>query len=133
MPKPTLLPTEAPSLVIIAHGSRRAAANAEIKQLAERVAAQAGDRYARVTHGFLEMAEPSIPIAIQSCIAAGAQTVLVVPYFLSAGRHVTNDIPQQVQLKQAQYPEVDIQIMPYIGAAAEIPKLLLSQIAGQTA
>ena len=47
--------------------------------------------------GFLELAEPSIPDGIQRCIDAGATEVVVVPYFLSAGRHVSEDIPAEVE------------------------------------
>ena len=123
MPNPTT--PDAPSLVIVAHGSRRTAANVEIAQLVEQIAHQAREQYAKVTYGFLEMAEPSIPDAIQSCITAGATKVLVAPYFLAAGRHVTDDIPYQVQLKQVEYPEIDIQVKPYLGSVADMPALLL--------
>ena len=110
-------------LVLIAHGSRRAAANVEVSELAQRMARQAGARYGVVTHGFLEMAEPSIPDAIQQAIDMGATEVVVVPYFLSAGRHVTEDIPQQVSCKQAEYPAVPMNIAPYLGSLATIPDL----------
>jgi sirohydrochlorin ferrochelatase len=123
-------PYKAPSLVIVAHGSRQAAANAEIARLTERIAAQAGEQYSLVTFGFLEMAEPSIPQAIQSCIVAGAQVVWIMPYFLAAGRHVTVDIPQQVKLKQDEFPDVEIKIMPYLGSLKEIPELLLKAMNG---
>ena len=117
------------SLVLVAHGSRRTAANVEVGELAQRVARQAGECYGFVTHGFLEMAEPSIPDAIQQAIEVGATEVVVVPYFLSAGRHVTEDIPQQIRGKQEMYPAVQIVIAPYLGAAATIPDLLLQSAA----
>jgi len=116
-------------LVLVAHGSRRAAANVEVAELTQRVALQAGARYEVVTHGFLEMAEPSIPDAIQQAVDAGATEVVVVPYFLSAGRHVTEDIPQQVRCKQADCPAVRMTIAPYLGIAAAIPDLLLQSAA----
>ena len=84
------------SLLIVAHGSRRAASNDEVRALSERVARQAGDAYRRVECAFLELAEPSIPDGIQAEIDAGAVDITVVPYFLSAGRHVAEDIPAEV-------------------------------------
>ncbi len=117
-------------LVLVAHGSRRAAANVEVAELARQVALQAGARYGVVTHGFLEMAEPSIPDAIQQAIDAGATEVVVVPYFLSAGRHVTEDIPRQVRRKQADCSAVRMTIAPYLGALATIPDLLLKLASG---
>lgn len=121
------------SLLLVAHGSRRQASNDEVRQLAQRLARQAGDDYGYVDCGFLELAEPSIPDGIQRCIDAGADEVTVLPYFLSKGRHVVEDIPAEVKLKQDQYPRVAIRISAYLGEAEGIPELLLSAAQRQTA
>ena len=71
------------------------------------------------------MAEPSIPDGIQQCIDAGATEVVVVPYFLSAGRHVSEDIPAEVKIKQDEHPGVRICISDYLGNAEGIIELLL--------
>ena len=114
-------------LVLVAHGSRRSASNDEVRQLAERLAQMSADRYADVTAAFLELAEPSIPDAIQCCVDRGAREVVVLPYFLSQGRHVVIDIPEQVRPKQEQHQQVSIAIAPYLGAAEEgIAALLLA-------
>lgn len=113
------------SLLLVAHGSRREASNEEIRDLARRVAERAMGRYGHVACAFLEIAEPSIPGGIQACIDAGADEVVVVPYFLSAGRHVAEDIPGEVGVKQAEHPDVCIRIAPYLGLSDEIPELLL--------
>jgi sirohydrochlorin ferrochelatase len=114
------------SLLLVAHGSRRQASNDEVRALTQRLAQQAGDGYGYVDCGFLELAEPSIPDGIQRCIDAGADEVVVLPYFLSKGRHVVEDIPAEVRLKQAQYPNVAIRISAYLGEADGISELLLS-------
>lgn len=114
------------ALLLIAHGSRRAASNDEVRELAKRLADRAGDSYDMVDAAFLELAEPSIPDGIQCCINRGAREVVVLPYFLSAGRHVAEDIPREVQAKIDQYPELDIRIAPYLGSADGIVELLLA-------
>ncbi len=113
------------ALLIVAHGSRREASNEEVRALTWDLAKAAGDAFDHVDCAFLELADPSIPDGIQHCIDAGADQVVVVPYFLSAGRHVTEDIPAQVALKQAEHPDVDIRIAAYIGSAPGIADLLL--------
>lgn len=113
------------ALLLVAHGSRRAASNEEVRALTRRLAAQAGDKFGKVTCAFLELAEPSIPDGIQACIDAGADQVIVVPYFLSAGRHVIEDIPAEVRVKQEEHSQVQIQIAPYLGSAAGIESILL--------
>ena len=114
------------SLLIVAHGSRRAASNDEVRALSERVARQAGDAYQRVECAFLELAEPSIPDGIQAMIDAGAADITVMPYFLSAGRHVAEDIPAEVA--KVSLPEgVSVRIAPYLGLADAMAELLIQQ------
>lgn len=116
-------------LVLVAHGSRREASNEEVRRIAARLRQLTVDRYADVTAAFLELAEPSIPGAIQCCIDRGACEVVVLPYFLSQGRHVAADIPAQVQPKQAEHPQVRITIAPYLGAHEEGIAALLLELA----
>lgn len=113
------------ALLLVAHGSRRAASNDEVRDLAARLAARAQPAIPIVRCGFLELAEPSIPDGIEQCIRDGATEVVVLPYFLSAGRHVVTDIPEEVCGKQAQHPQIDIRIAPHLGASAGIAELLL--------
>ena len=113
------------SLLLVAHGSRREASNDEIRHLTAQLREHAGNRYQSVSCAFLELAEPSIPDGIEACIQAGAKEVIVLPYFLSAGRHVQEDIPREVTGKQQEYPEIPIRLVPYLGSADGITELLL--------
>jgi len=113
------------SLLLVAHGSRRAESNTEIASLAERLAEKASDEFAVVEHAFLELADPLIPDGIERCIAKGATSVSVVPYFLARGTHVADDIPEQVAIKQAEYPDMDIRITDYLGTSDELVDVLL--------
>lgn len=114
------------SLLLVAHGSRRAASNDEIRELTRRLAERAGEAYDLVDCAFLELVEPSIGDGIQRCVDRGATEVVVVPYFLSAGRHVAEDIPAEVEVKQRQHPDVRIRIAPYLGQNERMAELLLS-------
>ena len=84
------------ALLIVAHGSRRAASNDEVRALCNAVAARDDGLYDNVTCAFLELAEPSIPEGLEALIGIGMRDITVVPYFLSAGRHVAEDIPAEV-------------------------------------
>ena len=116
------------SLLLVAHGSRRELSNDEVRSVTDKLRANAGKRFDMVECAFLELAEPSIPDGIEKCIQQGATRVDVLPYFLSAGRHVGKDIPECVALKQAEHPDVDIHLVTHLGAAAAIPELLLSMV-----
>ncbi len=114
------------ALLLVAHGSRRQASNEEIRTLTERLADHSDHEFSIVEYAFLEIAEPSIAEGLSSCVAKGAKAVTVLPYFLSAGRHVATDIPEEVQKSQIQHPDVKIKVAPYLGSAEEISNILVS-------
>jgi sirohydrochlorin ferrochelatase len=115
------------SLIIIAHGSRRAESNNEVRALAEQLSTFTQE-FEQVTAAFLELAEPSIPDGIEQCVQQGADDIVILPYFLSAGRHVAEDIPALVKSKQEQYSALKITVLPYLGAAADLPALILKLV-----
>ena len=114
------------ALLLIAHGSRRQNSNEEVKTLAETLAARVQREDSIVECAFLELADPSIPQGVASCIQRGATNILVLPYFLSAGRHVAVDIPAELEKARQQHPNVKINIAPYLGSADEISEILVS-------
>jgi sirohydrochlorin ferrochelatase len=75
---------------LIAHGSRREQANADLVQVAENLLALG--EFPIVVASYLELAEPSIPTGAKLCIDQGANEIFLTPYFLSPGRHVTSDL-----------------------------------------
>ena len=114
------------SLLLVAHGSRRAESNAEIGRLAARLAERAGARFDLVEHAFLELAEPSIPDGVTRCVGHGATEVNVVPYFLARGTHVAEDIPEQIDIARAAHPETDIRITDYLGTSDALVDVLVA-------
>lgn len=115
-----------PSLLIIAHGSRRAASNDEVRELADAVRAQQAQHYDHVETAFLELAEPSIPDGLASLAAQGAHEIVAFPYFLAAGTHVTQDIPDAIAGFAATHPEVAVRLTPHLGASAALPAAILN-------
>lgn len=113
------------ALLLIAHGSRRQASNDEVRDLTQNLKQQTDDEFQIVECAFLELAEPSIPDGVSSCVEKGAESVTVLPYFLSAGRHVVTDIPEELQKAQAEHPQVNIKTAPYLGSAQGISEILL--------
>ena len=111
-------------LLVVAHGSRRAASNDEVRELVYQMRRH-NQAYDRIECAFLELAEPSIPDGIQTCIDAGAKEIIVLPYFLAAGTHVVNDIPDLISDKQKQYPDVVIRQAGHVGALSGVIDLML--------
>jgi len=115
------------SIVLIAHGSRRPEANAEL----EWVAQQLRQRYPQwlVECAYLEIAEPTIPQAIANCVQRGADCVVLAPYFLSSGRHVSDDLERIRGDAQARFPRVRLLLTKPLGPHELLVQLLEQRIA----
>jgi len=116
------------ALVIIAHGSRRSASNEEVRSLTDKIARTLNQEYAIVHTGFLELAEPLIPDVIEQCIKQGATDIKVLPYFLSSGRHVQEDVPREVKIIGSKFPQVKLQILPHIGGLPQMVELISTAV-----
>src|SRR5258708_39970946 len=92
------------AVLLIAHGSRRSEANDDLLQLAEILREK--QVYAIVETAYLEVAEPGIVAAAEKCIASGASRIKLLPYFLSAGAHVTEDLEQYRRELAVRFPRV---------------------------
>lgn len=80
------------AIVLVDHGSRREEANALLEAVAGRARRVLDGAVVIAAH--MELAEPSLPAAIVLAAAAGATEVVVVPFFLSPGRHTVEDLPR---------------------------------------
>ena len=116
----------AAAVIVIAHGSRNPAAQADHQALCDRVAARSGTP---VAAAYLELAAPSIPDAIDAAVAAGATRVRLVPLFLHTGNHVTRDIPEIVDVARVRHPEVDIELDAHVGSDPRLIDLVADRIA----
>jgi sirohydrochlorin ferrochelatase len=101
------------ALLLIAHGSRRAEANADL----EHVAAAMRDRgaFGFVQCSYLELTTPTIPEGGALCAGAGAKQVVMLPYFLSPGVHVREDLREFRSELAEKFPEVEFLLAEPLG------------------
>jgi len=97
----------------MAHGSRQQDANDDLHFVAAEMRRR-GD-FDIVESAFLELAEPSIPEGAARCIELGAERVVLLPYFLSAGIHVTRDLMGLRRDLAVRFPAVDFRLAQPLG------------------
>lgn len=114
------------ALLLVAHGSRRKKSNVEVIILADKLKKECSEHYKIIHAGFLELSTPLIPEGIRLCVDDGATSIIVLPYFLNSGRHVTEDIPIIVDKTRLLYPDIEIKIAPHIGASKLMMDLLIT-------
>jgi sirohydrochlorin ferrochelatase len=124
-------PAPADVTLLVAHGSRNPAAAEAHGALCNAVAAVssgAAGRAVDVVPAYLEIAEPSIPDAIDAAVRSGATTVRVLPHFLGPGNHVLVDIPEIVAAARERHPDVTIELAEHLGADPALVDLLAVRV-----
>ena len=81
----------------------------------QRVVASERAAYAVVQTSYLELAEPTIAQGGAKCVEAGATAVTMLPYFLSAGIHVREDMLEAQAELAERFPGVTFRLAPHLG------------------
>jgi sirohydrochlorin ferrochelatase len=113
------------ALLIVAHGSRKTSSNLEVMTLARQVAESPDNPHDITEYAFLELTQPGVAETIDALVAQQCTQITVVPYFLAAGRHVVEDLPEVIQAKQAQYPALRLNLTQHLGCSTEMTQLIL--------
>jgi len=114
------------ALLLIAHGSSRKQSKDEVFALADTLKHNCSENYPIIHAGFLDIAETLIPDGIKKCVEDGATSIIILPYFLNSGSHVTEDIPNIVNSTKSYYPGIEIKIAPHLGASPLMIDLLIN-------
>jgi sirohydrochlorin ferrochelatase len=118
---PPSFKTETTGIMIVDHGSRRVESNRRHEEFV--VEWQTRYRFRIVEPAHMEFAEPSIRSGFEACVADGATTIVIAPYFLWPGNHWDRDIPALAAEASAHHPGV-----PYLVTAPLGPHRLLMDI-----
>jgi sirohydrochlorin ferrochelatase len=118
--------TSPTAILLMAHGSRRAQANADLACLAEMLRQRLGGEPVEIA--YLELAEPSIPEGLTRCREGGAQTIHMLPWFLSAGTHVTDDLTGFRDDFMTANPGVAVVLHPPLGLHPLMVDILLDRL-----
>lgn len=113
------------ALLLIAHGSRNPRANQDIVDLAKRFL-QRGHSITEPC--FLELAPPSIEDGGAKCVEQGAQRVVMLPYFLSAGVHVVEDLLEARNTMSKRFPNVEFILAKPLGPHTMLEDLLVLRL-----
>ena len=115
------------ALLIVDHGSCREESNDLLKKIAEMMQDRFGLSIVHYAH--MELGRPTIQQGFDACVADGAEEVIVHPYFLGPGGHVTTDIPAHVKQAANRHPGIAFRITEPLGIHTKIGEVILERIA----
>jgi sirohydrochlorin ferrochelatase len=118
------------ALLLIAHGSRRTEANADLEFIAGEVRSR--ESFGHVQVSYLELAEPNIERGGELCVEQGADTVVMLPYFLSPGIHVVEDLVAARDQLSARFPNVTFRLAEPLGRHPKLVEIVLERASSET-
>jgi len=125
----TAVPTT--GLVLFAHGARDARWREPFDRLQAKLTALLPDTAVRLA--FLELMEPSLPVALAELAGAGVAEVTVVPVFFGQGGHIRRDLPALIDQCRAQYPAMRIDCATAVGEAESVLDAIAAYCVGAVA
>jgi sirohydrochlorin ferrochelatase len=114
------------AILMMAHGSRIAEANDAARQVAAMVQEMTGFEIVEVA--FRELHEPNIQSSIDTCVARGAERILLMPYFLFMGAHVQYDLPEEIEEAQKRHPGLVMEMGGHLGAHRKLAEIETERI-----
>ncbi len=89
-------------------------------------------QYAIVEPAHMELCEPSIATAYAQAVKRGATRIIVLPFFLSFGKHWTRDIPSLLSQAAAEFPGTEYQLVEPLGIDDLMLELLFKRATQST-
>lgn len=96
--------------ILLSHGSRLKSSNDFIFDIFKKLEPSVQN----LEIAFLELCEPTLEDAIKTLSVKGIKKVIILPLFVSAGRHIQEDLPLQI-VKLEQIYDIKILVLDFIG------------------
>ncbi|GBE40980.1 MAG TPA: precorrin-6y C5,15-methyltransferase (decarboxylating) subunit CbiE [Nitrospirae bacterium] len=117
-------------IIIAGHGSHRKD-DSNIEQIAELlhniIHPGCGDDCVKAA--YLQFLKPDIMETLTACVKEGAKKIIVHPYFLSSGTHVSTNIPEIIKEVKAQYPDITFVYTKPLGIHKKMAEVVRERIA----
>jgi precorrin-8X/cobalt-precorrin-8 methylmutase len=117
------------NIILIGHGSpKKDANNIETvgRLLHNRIHPDCADDCVKTA--YLQFAKPEIKDAIKKCVEDKAKKIVIHPYFLSSGMHVTKDIPEMITEAKQTYPDVEFIYTEPLGIHEKLVQVVIERI-----
>lgn len=114
--------------ILLAHGSRDPQWSAPFRNLIDKL--RHGNLH--LSLAFMELCEPSLEDVILAAHERGDRSIAILPLFFSAGRHLREDVPEQLSAIQKDLP-VSLTLLPAIGEQSAFVDFIESLVLELTA
>ncbi|MBI5417576.1 sirohydrochlorin cobaltochelatase [Candidatus Poribacteria bacterium] len=113
-------------IIILAHGSKLEKANKTISDLIKNI--KTGQEWDHVLPAYLQFNNPTLTQTIEKLITKKCNKIIIVPFFLFNGNHVTFDIPEIINQEKKKYKNTKFIFTQNIGSDNKISEILINRI-----
>jgi len=116
-------------IILVGHGER-SNKDKTIEDVAEEVHRMIHHecRETCVRTAYLQFNKPGVHEVIKECIHSGAKRIIIHPYFLGSGVHVTKNIPEIIKEMKTAYPEVAFIYTDPLGFHEKLAEVAIERI-----
>lgn len=113
-------------IIILGHGSNLKKANLLVRRVAAEIKNRSG--LSIVEPAYLQLCKPSLQEAINKLVQKGCRKVIIVPFFLFIGNHVSRDIPDVIEQEAKIHREVDFVYTKNLGHDQRINDIVMDRV-----
>lgn len=118
--------TDKAGIIILSHGSKIKRANASLNKTVQAIRQRTG--LDAILPAYFQFCQPDLERSVKKLIAKGHQTVIIIPFFLFNGNHVTRDIPHIIEKEKGKYPKVDFIYTKNLGEDTRISDIVSDMV-----
>lgn len=116
------------AVLLLGHGSKAPEANETLRKVAAAVKERGG--YGYVLPAFLQMEQPDLQAAVEIMTSKGFTDIVVMPYFLYMGLHVTKDLPAEIEEAKGKHPGLKVTVTDCLGFHDKLIDITVERISG---
>jgi len=120
-------------IIIVGHGSSEEGADTT-SQVADMLHAMLHKdcRKDCIRVAYLQFMEPDLKKVIKEAAAGGAGKIIVHPFLLSSGYHVTKNIPETINRAREEFPAIEFVYTGPLGSHKKLAEIVLERIQSET-
>lgn len=127
MPENFVCSKEDTGIIILGHGSRRQEANQEWELIWKLFREAHPDL--KVQRGYIEFVNPTLAGGVELLLEEEKlKNIVIVPLFLTTGRHLYQHIPEMIANIEAKHPDIQFVLSDHIGPDKLLLKIIEKRI-----
>ncbi len=109
-------------IIVLSHGTKIKKANAILVKIVEKIKQDTGLDV--IVPAYLQLCRPDLIKSIKRLVGRGCRRIVIVPFFLFNGNHVTRDIPSIIKKAKSKFPKVEFTYTKSLGEDGRVADIV---------